>query len=190
MVSTAPKKRFPPPWRVERDGEDCFRVVDANGVGLASVYCRDDLQKWSFSHSHLSSDEARRIANAIARLPEFLLPRHGFYTRGDGHAGWKAERPYHVALEDSYLRAHWDEIDALCKHNGIPFHATGEQIQDGGLWRVYEFRWQMDAIQFWDRFEGRWLLGSEFHYPERPKDLPPMKPLKGWPKFDPKKARG
>jgi hypothetical protein len=95
-----------------------------------------------------------------------------------------------VALEDSYLRAHWDEIDALCKHNGIPFNATGEKIRNGGLWRVYEFAWQMDAIQFWDRFEGRWLLGSEFHYPERPKDLPPMKPLKGWQKFDPRKARG
>jgi hypothetical protein len=85
--------------------------------------------------------------------------------------------------------AHWDEIDALCKLNGIPFNATGEKIRDDGLWCVYEFTWQLDAMQFWDRFEGRWLRGSEFHYPERPKDLPPMKPLKNWPKFDPRKAR-
>ena len=28
----------------------------------------------------------------------------------------------------------------------------------------------MDAILFWDRFEGRWLRGSEFHYPERPEN--------------------
>jgi hypothetical protein len=121
------------------------------------------------------SDEARRIANAIARLPELLMQRSGFY---------------HVALEDSYVRAHWGEISALCKLNGIPFNATGEKIRDGSLWCVYEFTWQMDAIMFWDRFEGRWLRGSEFHYPERPKDLPTMKPLKNWPKFDPRNARG
>jgi hypothetical protein len=48
----------------------------------------------------------------------------------------------------------------------------------------------LDAIQLSDRFEGRWLRGGEFHYPERPKDLPLMKPLKNWPKFDPRKARG
>ena len=46
------------------------------------------------------------------------------------------------------------------------------KIRDAGLWCVYEFAWQLDAIRFWDRFEGRWLRGSEFHYPERPKDLP------------------
>jgi hypothetical protein len=42
---------------------------------------------------------------------------------------------------------------------------------------------------FWDRFEGRWLRGTEFHYPERPKDLPTMEPLKNWPKFDSRNAR-
>jgi hypothetical protein len=55
---------------------------------------------------------------------------------------------------------------------------------------VYEFTWQLDAMQFWDKFEGRWLRGTEFHFPERPKDLPPMKSFKNWPKFDPRKARG
>jgi hypothetical protein len=63
---------------------------------------------------------------------------------------------------------------------------------------VYEFTWQLDAMQFWDGFEGRWSRGSEFHYPERRKDLAPMKrkdlapmkPLKNWPQFDPRKARG
>jgi hypothetical protein len=38
MESSQPKRRFPPPWRVEKDGEDCFRVVDDNGISLASVY--------------------------------------------------------------------------------------------------------------------------------------------------------
>jgi hypothetical protein len=189
MESSVPKRRFPPPWRVDQSN-DCFRVFDANGVALAVVFCRDDLQRWSFGHGHLTSDEARRIANAIARLPEFLMQRRGFHPRGGGHDRWKPSRPYHVALEDSYIRAHWDEIDALCKYNGIPFNATGEKIRDGGLWCVYEFAWQLDAMQFWDRFEGRWLHRTEFHFPERPKDLPVMKPLKNWPKFDPRNARG
>jgi hypothetical protein len=189
MESSEPKRRFPSPWRVEQPHADCYEVRDANGLRLALVYFRDDLQKWSFGHSHLNSDEARRIAKAIARLPEFLMQRLGFYQRGSGER-WKASRPYHVALEDSYIRAHWDEIDALCKLNAIPFNATGEKISSGSLWRVYEFEWQLDAMQFWDRFEGRWLRGTEFHYPERPKDLPPMKPLKNWPAFDPRKARG
>ena len=148
------------------------------------------LQKWSFGHSHLTSDEARRIANAIARLPELLMQRRGFYSRGGGHDRWKPSRPYHVALEDSYIRAHWEEINALCRLNSIPLNATGEKIPDGSLWCVYEFAWQMDAILFWDRFNGRWLRGSEFHYPERPKELPKLKPLEDWPQFDPRKARG
>jgi hypothetical protein len=42
----------------------------------------------------------------------------------------EAKSPYHVALEDSYVRAHLDEIDALCKLNSIPFNATGEKIRD------------------------------------------------------------
>jgi hypothetical protein len=189
MKSRQPKRRFPPPWRVEQVGTDRFEVRDANGFRLVSVHCRDDLQKWSFGHDHLTSDEARRIAKAIARLPEFLMQRDGFHQRGGG-ARWKSSRPYHVALEDTYIRAHWDEINALCKLNNIPFNATGEKIRDEGLWCVYEFTWQLDAILFWDRFEGRWLRGSEFHYPGRPKDLPQMKPLKNWPTFDPRKARG
>jgi hypothetical protein len=190
IESSAPKRRFPPPWPVEKT-DSSFIVRDANGITLAVVHYSlwDGLGQWTFAGKHLTKDEARRIAHAIARLPEFLMQRHGFYARGSGER-WKQGRPYHVALEDNCVRAHWHEIDALCKFNGIPFNGTGEKIRDGGLWHVYEFTWQLDAIQFWDRFEGRWLHKSEFHYPERPKDLPPMKPLKNWPKFDPRKARG
>jgi hypothetical protein len=53
---------------------------------------------------------------------------------------------------------------------------------------VYEFTWQVDAILFCDRFKGRWLRGSEFH-PERPADLPELKPLTNWPKFDRRDTR-
>jgi amino acid transporter len=73
--------------------------------------------------------------------------------------------------------------------NSLPFNATGEVIESGGVWRVYEFTWQMDAILFWARFEGRWLRGTEFHYPERPENLPSLKPLKNWPKFNPRNLR-
>ena len=42
-------------------------------------------------------------------------------------------------------------------------------------WRVYEFAVQLYAIQFWDRFDGRWLRGEEFIYPDRPKGLPTLR---------------
>ena len=181
-------RRFKPPWTLVRENSECYVVKDANGVTLAWLYCRDDAQRYSFGVSKLSSDEARRIGKAIARIPEFLMPRQGFYPRGGGPR-WRADRPYNVALEDRYIREHWDEIDALCKLNSLPFNATGEVIESGGVWRVYEFTWQMDAILFWARFEGRWLRGTEFHYPERPENLPSLKPLKNWPKFNPRNVR-
>lgn len=175
MPSEGQKRRFPPPWRVESDNADSFRVVDANGITVAWVYSRDDLQKYSFGHDKLTSDEARRIAKGIARLPEFLMKRHGFYPRGSGHYRWRPDRPYHVALEDTYVRENWFDIDEICKLNGIPFNPTGERIGGGGRWRVFDFTWQMDAILFWNHFQARWLHGSEFHYPDKPADLPQLK---------------
>jgi hypothetical protein len=73
MESSEHKRRFPPPWTVERD-QHGFQVRDSNGILLASVYCRDDLHaaRWDDYNKHLTSDEARRIANAIARIPELL----------------------------------------------------------------------------------------------------------------------
>lgn len=185
MESREPKRRFPPPWRVEEDVES-FCVYDANGVRLATIGYRNDVHRWKWSHGYLTPDEARRIAQGITRLPEFLMQRHGFYSRGAGSYRWTASRPYHVALNDEYVRAHWPEIDAIRKLNRIPFNSTGERIKDGGMWCVYEFEWQLDAIQFWDAFDGRWLRGSEFHYPERPKDLPELKrPKRNGSKRDP-----
>jgi hypothetical protein len=97
--------------------------------------------------------------------------------RRGGGKRWNPKRPYHVALEDTYLREHWFGIDAICKLNSLPFNQTGEKIQRDGTWCVYEFTWQMDAILFWHRFQGRWLRGDEFHYPEVPQDLPPLRDL-------------
>ena len=185
MESREPKRRFPPPWKVQFQ-EHGYDVQDATGFKLATVYCDEALSaaKWrDASGMFPTRDEARRIAKAIARLPELLMQRKGFEPRGQG-VRWKASRPYHVALEDLYVRANWDEIDALCKFNGLPFNATGEKIQTPAIWCVYEFEKQVDAIQFWKEFNGRWLRGGEFIYPEPPKDLPPLKPLKDWAKFN------
>ena len=82
--------RFPPPWPVRRTDADTFVVADANGIPLAYVPCRDDLQGICYAHSRLTSDEARRIANGIARLPEFMMPRKEFYPRGGGDFRWRA----------------------------------------------------------------------------------------------------
>lgn len=175
MSSEGQNRRFPPPWRVQSDNADSLRVVDANGITVAWVYSRDDLQKYSFGHDKLTSDEARRIAKGIARLPEFLMKRHGFFPRGSGHYRWRPDRPYHVALEDTYVRENWFDIDEICKLNGIPFNPTGERIGGGGRWRVFDFTWQMDAILFWNHFQARWLHGNDFHYPDKPADLPQLK---------------
>lgn len=85
--------------------------------------------------------------------------------------------------------ASWHEIYALCRLNGLPFSGPGEVIKNDGVWKVYEFTWQMDAILFWAPFKGRWLRGTEFHYPERPENLPARKPVENWPKSDPRDLR-
>jgi hypothetical protein len=62
-------RRFPPPWTaVYTPGG--WRVDDATGRPLAYVYCRDD--EGGAGTSHLTTDEARRIAVNIARLPELV----------------------------------------------------------------------------------------------------------------------
>ena len=182
MESRGPKRRFPPPWRVVRT-QHGFIVSDANEVQIAAIYCRDDMHAAQFDNylKHLTSDEARRIANAVARLPELLPPRQEFHQRGN-FGRWRASHPYHVALADMYVRGNWEFIEATCKLNGLPYRSTGERLSRPATWCVYEFTAQLDAILFWDAFEGRWLLGDEFVYPKRPDNLPKLilpKPLYG-----------
>jgi len=85
---------------------DAYVVRDANSVTVAWLCCHDDAQRYSVGK--LSSDEARRIGKAIARIPEFMMPRQGFYPCAGG-VRWRPDRPYHVAVEDRYIREHWDE---------------------------------------------------------------------------------
>ena len=42
--------------------------------------------------------------------------------------------------------------------NSDPVDGTNERIQRDGSWCVEEFAIQPDAFQFWNRFDGRWIL--------------------------------
>jgi hypothetical protein len=74
----------------------------------------------------------------------------------------------------------------LCAYNGVPFDPTGERINRDGLWCVYEFARQVDAIMFWDKFRGRWMRHGDFFYPDPPEDIPIMKDPPNLDKFIPK----
>ena len=60
-----------PPWTVEETAP-CFIVRDHNGQALAFVYCEDEPGR-PLDGQAADSDEARRIAANIAKLPALLL---------------------------------------------------------------------------------------------------------------------
>jgi hypothetical protein len=63
-------RRFPAPWRVDKIPGG-FVVRDANGQALAYVYSRES-EAEARQAKVLTSDEARRIAINVVRLPELL----------------------------------------------------------------------------------------------------------------------
>lgn len=76
-------RRFPKPWTVVENTES-FEVQDANGYPLAYLYFEDDFKRnWAVIKGRLTKDEARRIANAIARLPELLTLEKQMKAGGD-----------------------------------------------------------------------------------------------------------
>jgi hypothetical protein len=178
MQSSPPKRRFPPPWAVQ-ETQHGYVISDSNGIRIAAVYHRDDLHKiqWDNYWAHLTADEARRIAKAISRIPEFMRKDYHAFKVSD-HPRWSKTCPYHVALAETYVQENYDEIIACCRYNGVPCNRTGgvEEIE-GRRWCVYKFARQIDAIRFWDKFNGRWMRHDFFLYPERPVDLQPMRSL-------------
>jgi hypothetical protein len=65
-------RRLPAPWRVD-EREESFIVRDANDLPLAYLYFEDDFKRnWATLEGKLTKDEARRVATAIARLPDLL----------------------------------------------------------------------------------------------------------------------
>lgn len=64
---------------------DSFVVKGVNGIVVATIHCLGDLQKWAFGHGKMSSEEARKIAKAIARMTQFTMKRRGFNARGPGN---------------------------------------------------------------------------------------------------------
>ena len=68
-------RRFPPPWTIEQIPGG-FKVIDATGQSLAYLYARDT-QSDAIMANVLTTDEARRMASNIAKLPELPACTHG-----------------------------------------------------------------------------------------------------------------
>jgi hypothetical protein len=113
--------------------------------------------------SKLTSEEARRIGKASSRIPEFMMQRQGFHQRGGRVT--LACRAAVSCCAGGYLHARTGTKSTRFAGSTVCRSIQpGRVIQNEGQWKVFEFTWQMDAILFWDRSNGRWLHGTEFHY--------------------------
>lgn len=65
-------RRFTPPWTVV-ENPGCYTVVDASGFVLTYVYF--NLNQSVGTLTHLTKDEARRLAVGFARLPSLLTAK-------------------------------------------------------------------------------------------------------------------
>ena len=63
-----PERRFPPPWTVEEYRDISYIVRDANNFPVAYVYFESEPGRRAAAKL-MTKDEARKIANGIAKLP-------------------------------------------------------------------------------------------------------------------------
>jgi hypothetical protein len=66
----AARRRYPPPWKVEENGES-YIVTDASGQKLAYVYFEDEPQR-QMTMKRIGKDDAWQLARAITRIPALL----------------------------------------------------------------------------------------------------------------------
>jgi hypothetical protein len=71
-----PERRFPPPWTFDEMNDACFIVRDDNNFPVAYVYFENE-PGGRLAAGLMTKDEARRIANGIAKLPELLILNRG-----------------------------------------------------------------------------------------------------------------
>jgi hypothetical protein len=74
-------RRFPPPWTVEEYRGISYIVRDANNFAVAYVYFESEPRRPAAAYL-MTKDEAWKIANGIARLPDLL----DAVRREDGNA--------------------------------------------------------------------------------------------------------
>jgi hypothetical protein len=74
-------RRFSAPWTVEEYRGISYIVRDANNFAVAYIYFESEPGRRAAAHL-MTKDEARKIANGIAQLPDLL----GVRQREDGNA--------------------------------------------------------------------------------------------------------
>ena len=72
-VALMPARRFTPPWTFDEANHACFIVRDGNNFPVAYVYFESEPGRRAAAKL-MTKDEARKIANGIAKLPELLRP--------------------------------------------------------------------------------------------------------------------
>ena len=73
-------RRFPAPWSYNEEGES-FIVSSADGRPITYVYFDDGDDMRRDVRKRMTREEARRIAKAIARLPELLTAERNSATK-------------------------------------------------------------------------------------------------------------